>query len=147
MSVELNSFLPNQKTTWYSSSRARAMALRALQRQLESSQWLPPEVIDLWQRQQLGALLAHASAHSPYYKRRLSKLARDFEQDESACLRDIPVLSRDATRGQVYMHSIFLPKCIFSRPDPGVDEDSDPINPVVSECPLFHVCRIAGIWR
>lgn len=100
MSVEFNSFLPNQQTTWYPSSRARAMALRALQRRLESSQWLPPEVIDLWQRQQLGALLVHASAHSPYYKRRLSKFARDFVQDESVCLRDVPILSRDALRDE-----------------------------------------------
>lgn len=100
MNVKLHSALPNLETIWFPSPKTRAMALRALQHQLGASQWLSPEDINLWQRRQLGALLTHASTYSPYYKRRLSKLARDFVQDESANLHDIPILTRDALRDE-----------------------------------------------
>lgn len=100
MNRECHHLLPDMKTAWSPSPRVRAMALRTLQRQLGASQWLSPEVLGLWQRQQLAALLAHAAVHSPYYKRRLPKLARDFMRDESISLCDIPILTRDALQDE-----------------------------------------------
>jgi Coenzyme F390 synthetase len=85
---------------WYPDPMARAAALRAFQRRLEASQWLPPEKIDHWQRRRLSVLLAHASAHSPYYKRQLSNLPRDFAKDASVNLQDIPILTRDVLQGE-----------------------------------------------
>lgn len=84
---------------WYPNPKERAVALRAFQWRLEASQWLPPEKISLWQRRQLGALMVHASAHSAYYRRLLSGLPRNFTQDATVSLHDIPILTRDTLQG------------------------------------------------
>ena len=99
MIVETDSIRQNQheplSIRWSPDHRVRAGVLRALQHQLEGSQWLKQQEIELQQRRQLGVLLNHAAVFSRYYRRLLSKLNRDFVQDASFCLQDIPILSRE----------------------------------------------------
>lgn len=85
---------------WSPDYRIRAGVLRDLQKWLEDSQWLAREELELMQRQQLGVLLNHAAVFSPYYKRLLSKLNCDFVQDDSFCLQDIPILSREKLQAE-----------------------------------------------
>ncbi len=103
MIVETGSVEQNQHNfsiIWSRDFRVRAGVLRALQNRLEASQWLTLAEIESSQRQSLGVLLTHASARSPYYRDRLPELARDFVQNASVRLRDIPILSRDALRDE-----------------------------------------------
>jgi phenylacetate-CoA ligase len=104
MSVETDSIRQNQheplSIRWSPDHRVRAGVLRALQHQLEGSQWLKQQEIELQQRRQLGVLLNHAAVFSRYYRRLLSKLNRDFVQDASFCLQDIPILSREKLQSE-----------------------------------------------
>lgn len=79
---------------WSVNAKARATALRALQRQLASSQWLSPEEVDHAQGKKIASLLAHAVAHSPYYKRLLGTLPPVALRYPQQYLRELPLLRR-----------------------------------------------------
>lgn len=67
----------------------------ALLHQLNESQWWPVERVREHQLSQLNVLLAHARAHSPYYREKLAHLpARISEADWVS----LPVLTREAVQ-------------------------------------------------
>lgn len=77
-----------------------AMTL-AIQYELEASQWWPPAVIAQKQLGQIGALLQHAAARSPFWRERLRDAGVDPHEPltEDAFAR-IPVLTRSQVQAQ-----------------------------------------------
>ena len=56
--------------SWPAIPTSRASQLLAVQFQLEQSQWLPPEKLRQFQRQQLQHVVQHAYQHVPFYRDR-----------------------------------------------------------------------------
>lgn len=93
---------------WPAIPRASTAFLTAQIYQLEHSQWLPLERINLWQQEQLVRLLDHARLYSPFYAERL---VRGFWESPLLTRTDL-VLSRNeigtpspASHGLVSTHT------------------------------------------
>jgi phenylacetate-CoA ligase len=80
---------------WPPISDGNAAALAAMARQLDDSQWLPPETIAALQFRQLGLLAGHCVKYSPHFRRRLDAAGLKPQDLLSAAgLRRLPVLTR-----------------------------------------------------
>lgn len=80
---------------WPPISGGLAASLVAALRQLDTTQWLPPNVIAAHQFQQLGRLAEHCECHSPFFRERLKKAGlkpADIASPEG--LRRLPVMRR-----------------------------------------------------
>ncbi|MEO3470748.1 hypothetical protein AAFN86_02695 [Roseomonas sp. CAU 1739] len=82
---------------WPALPDAPGAALLAILFQLEQSQWWPAERLELAQRRQLSALLAHARDRVPFYRDRLPRGWPDSADAKAweAAWRSLPVLRRE----------------------------------------------------
>lgn len=70
-----------------------------LRQTLERTQWLPAAELQAYQERRLAALLAHAYAHVPYYRRRWRELGLTPAKISCAAdLKKLPLLTKDAVR-------------------------------------------------
>ena len=79
---------------WPGIPAANGAAMLAILFQLEQTQWWTPERIAARQGDQLRALLAHAHAHVPFYRKRLSACDLSEGEDWLGAWRDMPPLRR-----------------------------------------------------
>lgn len=98
---------PPPAIAWPRTPAARNATLQTLQGYLSSSQWHAATVIATRQSQQLRALLAYATTHSPYYREILGRPARKEAQD---LLDELPRLTRTT------LQSDYQRICTSSRP-------------------------------
>lgn len=86
---------------WPAAMGGQGAALLAMQYQLDRTQWWPPEVLRRHQFRQLEALLRHADAAVPYYRRALAEAGVDPAAGltEAAWSR-IPLLTRRTLQEQ-----------------------------------------------
>jgi phenylacetate-CoA ligase len=71
--------------------------LRTL-RELERSQWLPPEVLRARQSERLKQMLRYAGRHSPYYERLFKEQRFDPENFSAADFQRLPLLTKSIIR-------------------------------------------------
>jgi phenylacetate-CoA ligase len=85
---------------WESGIRRRSTL--ALLAQLQRSQWQPREELLAIQRRELGALLRHAYAHIPFYRRRFEQAGITPDDVRTAeDLAQLPLLTREEVRSSV----------------------------------------------
>src|SRR5262245_2778636 len=88
---------------WPAAPGLRAARALAWLFQLEQSQWLTPGALRARQGGQLGRLLAHAFAGSPFYRRRLEAVGwRPGQRLTEQLWRNIPLL----TRADLQVHAV-----------------------------------------
>ncbi|MDP3789452.1 MAG: hypothetical protein Q8R48_03510, partial [Candidatus Omnitrophota bacterium] len=66
---------------------------------LKKSQYWDECVLKIWQLEKINILLIHAKAHSPFYKKRLSKIKLPINDIKS--LQDIPILTKKDIRENI----------------------------------------------
>jgi phenylacetate-CoA ligase len=81
---------------WPAVPEPRGAGVLALLHQLESSQWLPAAQLRALQERQLGALLRHAHASVPYYRRSLGAAFDAGAAATESGLAGLPLLTRRA---------------------------------------------------
>ncbi|MDQ1923223.1 phenylacetate--CoA ligase family protein [Massilia pseudoviolaceinigra] len=87
---------------WPPLSTGLPASVLALAQQLEHTQWLTPEELDVRQRRQLRELLAWASVHSPHFQERLHASGRSIGAlCEAGGLAALAPLSRRALQGDL----------------------------------------------
>ena len=67
-------------------------------RELELSQWLPPETLRARQSERLKAILCYAAAHSPYYERLFRKRGFDPGDFQLSDFQALPLLTKAIIR-------------------------------------------------
>ncbi|MBV9619428.1 MAG: hypothetical protein JO341_00240 [Gammaproteobacteria bacterium] len=71
--------------------------LRAL-RELERTQWLPPQELRARQQARLEHILRYAATHSPYYRRLFAALRFDAQRFDAAAFAALPLLTKGLIR-------------------------------------------------
>lgn len=72
-------------------------------KQLEQTQWLPPEQIKALQNERLAAMVQHAYQHVPFYRRRMDQAGiRPSQVASIADLAALPPLTKDDIRQHLY---------------------------------------------